>query len=69
MERLKLESEERCTNQSNDIDGGLRSSEQGGTSRREGNATNFLGGPSSWYGVALSNISIIIVFYIIKNHI
>ncbi|XP_043810138.1 exosome complex component RRP45A isoform X2 [Manihot esculenta] len=48
MERLKLESEERCTNQSNDIDGGLRSSEQGGTSRREGNATNFLGGPSSW---------------------
>lgn len=36
MERLKLESEERCTNQSNDIDGGLRSSEQGGTSRREG---------------------------------
>ncbi|OAY61336.1 exosome complex component RRP45A isoform X1 [Manihot esculenta] len=48
MERLKLVSEESCTSQSNDTDGGLRSSEQGGTSCREGNATNFLGGPSSW---------------------
>ncbi|XP_058008879.1 exosome complex component RRP45A isoform X2 [Hevea brasiliensis] len=47
-ERLKLVSEESCTSQSNDIDGGLRSSEQGGTSCREGNATNFLGGRSRW---------------------
>ncbi|KAF2291856.1 hypothetical protein GH714_035865 [Hevea brasiliensis] len=47
-ERLKLVSEESCKSQSNDIDGGLRSSEQGGTSCREGNATNFLGGRSRW---------------------
>lgn len=56
MERLKLVSEESCTSQSNDTDGGLRSSEQGGTSCREGNATNFLGGPSSWYFVGLSSL-------------
>ncbi|EEF31262.1 exosome complex component RRP45A [Ricinus communis] len=48
MERLKLTSEESSVSQSNGIDSGLRSSEQGGTSNREGNATNFLGGPSRW---------------------
>ncbi|KAL9367890.1 hypothetical protein Peur_039089 [Populus x canadensis] len=48
MERMKLVSEETCSSRNNDNDGDIKSSEQGGTSRGESNAMNFLGGPSSW---------------------
>ncbi|KAG6789420.1 hypothetical protein POTOM_005518 [Populus tomentosa] len=48
MERLRLVSEETCCSRSNDNDGDIKSSEQGGASRGESNAVSFLGGPSSW---------------------
>ncbi|CAK7331170.1 unnamed protein product [Dovyalis caffra] len=48
MDRLKLVSEETCSSRSNDNDGDIKSSERGGSSRAEGNAMNFLGGPSNW---------------------
>jgi exosome complex component RRP45 len=52
MERLRLVSEETCSSRSNDNDGDIKSSEQGGTSGGESNAVSFLGGPSSWYGAS-----------------
>ncbi|XP_065879020.1 exosome complex component RRP45A-like [Euphorbia lathyris] len=45
MDRLKIASEESGASQSNDA---LRSSGQDGNSHREGNISNFQGGPSSW---------------------
>ncbi|KAG5253825.1 protein RRP45A [Salix suchowensis] len=48
IERLKVVSEETCSSRSNDNDGDIKSSEQGGTSRGESKAMNFLGGPSNW---------------------
>ncbi|KAJ6777656.1 EXOSOME COMPLEX COMPONENT RRP45A-LIKE [Salix koriyanagi] len=47
IERLKVVSEETCSSRSNDNDGDIKSSEQGGTSRGESKAMNFLGGPSN----------------------
>ncbi|KAK9269221.1 hypothetical protein L1049_000991 [Liquidambar formosana] len=47
-ERLKLISEESCVSQSNDVQGETQSSEQGGTSWRDGNAKSFISRPSSW---------------------
>ena len=52
IERLKVVSEETCSSRSNDNDGDSKSSEQGGTSRGESRAMNFLGGPSDWYGAS-----------------
>ncbi|KAJ6948285.1 hypothetical protein NC651_002590 [Populus alba x Populus x berolinensis] len=48
MERLRVVSEETCSSRSNDNDGDIKSSEQGGTSRGESNAVSFLGCTSSW---------------------
>ncbi|XP_012074955.2 exosome complex component RRP45A isoform X2 [Jatropha curcas] len=47
IEKLKIKAEETCI-RNNDADTGLRSSQQGGTTFRDGNASNFLGGLSSW---------------------
>ncbi|XP_037493995.1 exosome complex component RRP45B [Jatropha curcas] len=47
IEKLNIESEE-SSMKNNDTDNGLRSSQQGRTTCRSGNATNFLGAPSSW---------------------
>ncbi|XP_034896588.1 exosome complex component RRP45A isoform X2 [Populus alba] len=48
MERLKLVPDETCSGRGNDNDGDIKPSKQGGTGRGQGNAMNFLGGPSSW---------------------
>lgn len=48
MERLKLVSEESSVVQSNDMEVDAQSSEQDKTSRRDGDAKSFTGGPSSW---------------------
>lgn len=48
MERLKLVSEESSVVQSNDTEVDAQSSEQDKTSRRDGDAKSFTGGPSSW---------------------
>lgn len=51
MERLKLVSEESSVVQSNDMEVDAQSSEQDKTSRRDGDAKSFTGGPSSWYSL------------------
>eukprot|EP00258_Populus_trichocarpa_P017586 XP_006379052.2 exosome complex component RRP45A [Populus trichocarpa] len=48
MERLKLVPDETCSGRGNDNDGDIKPSKLGGTGRGQGNAMNFLGGPSSW---------------------
>ncbi|KAJ6905120.1 exosome complex component RRP45A-like isoform X1 [Populus alba x Populus x berolinensis] len=48
MERLKLVPDETCSGRGNDNDGDIKPSKQDGTGRGQGNAMNFLGGPSSW---------------------
>lgn len=48
MERLKLVSEESSVVQSNDMEVDAQSSEQDKTSRKDGDAKSFTGGPSSW---------------------
>ncbi|KAJ6691943.1 EXOSOME COMPLEX COMPONENT RRP45A-LIKE [Salix purpurea] len=48
LERLKLVPEDTCSSRGNDNDDDTKPSEQGGTGRVQGNAVNFLGGPSSW---------------------
>ncbi|XP_059665326.1 exosome complex component RRP45A isoform X2 [Cornus florida] len=48
MERLKLISEEHGVSQSNDMEVETQSSKQDRTNRRDGDATSFIGGPSSW---------------------
>jgi exosome complex component RRP45 len=52
MERLKLVPDETCSGRGNDNDGDIKPSKLGGTGRGQGNAMNFLGGPSSWYGAS-----------------
>ena len=52
LERLKLVPEDTCSSRGNDNDDDTKPSEQGGTGRVQGNAVNFLGGPSSWYGAS-----------------
>ncbi|KAJ6670758.1 EXOSOME COMPLEX EXONUCLEASE RIBOSOMAL RNA PROCESSING PROTEIN [Salix viminalis] len=54
LERLKLVPEDTCSSRGNDNDEDTKPSEQGGTGRVQGNAVNFLGGPSSWYGIPYS---------------
>ena len=56
MERLKLVSEESSVVQSNDMEVDALSSEQDKTSRRDGDAKSFTGGPSSWYGLILPKL-------------
>ncbi|GMY16245.1 exosome complex component RRP45A-like isoform X1 [Fagus crenata] len=46
--RSKLISENSVADQSMDIEGEAKSSEQGQTNRIDGDAKNFIGGPSSW---------------------
>ncbi|XP_057479380.1 exosome complex component RRP45A-like isoform X1 [Actinidia eriantha] len=48
MERLKLISEESGVSQRYNIESESQSSEQDRTNRRDGHATSFIGGPSSW---------------------
>lgn len=57
MERLKLVSEESSVVQSNDMEVDAQSSEQDKTSRRDGDAKSFTGGPSSWYGLILQTFA------------
>lgn len=52
--RSKLISENSVADQSMDIEGEAKSSEQGQTNRIDGDAKNFIGGPSSWYVLNLS---------------
>jgi len=52
MERLKLVPDEICSGRGNDNDGDIKPSKLGGTGRGQGNAMNFLGCPSSWYGAS-----------------
>lgn len=48
-DRSKLIPEKCVADQSMDLEGKTKLSEQGQTNRIEGDAKNFIGGPSSWY--------------------
>lgn len=48
-ERSNLTSKKSVTDQSMDIEGEAKSSEQQQTNKIDGDAKNFIGGPSSWY--------------------
>jgi hypothetical protein len=55
-ERSKLIPGKSIADQSTDIERETKSSRQGQTSRIDGDAKNFIGGPSSWYVLSLSKV-------------
>lgn len=55
-ERSKLRPGKSIADQKMDIEGETKSSKQGQTNRIEGDAKNFIGGPSSWYVLSLSKV-------------
>lgn len=69
MERLKLVTEETSVIQSNDMEVDAQSSELQKTSRRDGDANSFIGGPSSWYVLVGLSHSFFLCLLIFVDHL